>query len=132
MDSQNFYSELEQRILQIQQEKGIVGDKPYWQKLGFPPFPEVDEDLQNIDNENNSTSLIEEELSSEDDSSSALINDSSIKSCRYFLSRFPESRFAMTMLQRAFDFLFFWKFPEMVDLLCDRSNEWLSLVQPSY
>ena len=35
--------ELEQRILQIQQEKAIVGDKPYWQSWDFPPFPEEDE-----------------------------------------------------------------------------------------
>ena len=35
--------ELEQRILQIQQAKGIVGNKPYWQSWDFPPFPEVDE-----------------------------------------------------------------------------------------
>ena len=60
MDSQNFYSNWN-RILQIQQEKGIVGDKPYWQSWDFPPFPEEDED-QNIDNEDNSTSLIEEDF----------------------------------------------------------------------
>ena len=34
--------ELEQRILQIQQGKGIVENKPYWQTWDFPPYPEED------------------------------------------------------------------------------------------